>query len=196
DWSFDEFPFSSCNVEFKSCDRSQYEMMLRTLTWQWEADSVASKTIAPLFAPFVSSSELWAALLKNTEIEVLHASTYSEIVRCSFDNPKEVLADILSKQEPIRRLGFIGKVFSDLHTLSHDYANGRVGNTQETYDQVMLGMVGLLLLERVQFMASFAVTFAICDTGIFQPIGKAIQKIAVDELECHAAVDKEVLKHE
>ena len=57
-------------------------------------------------------------------------------------------------------------------------------------------IVALLCMERIQFMASFAVTFAICDTGLFQPIGKAIQKIAQDELEIHAELDRVVLLNE
>jgi ribonucleoside-diphosphate reductase beta chain len=57
-------------------------------------------------------------------------------------------------------------------------------------------MVALLILERVQFMSSFAITFAICDTGMFGPIGKAVQKIAQDELEVHAEFDKAVLREE
>ena len=44
----------------------------------------------------------------------------------------------------------------------------------------------LLFLERLQFMASFAVTFTICSTGLFQSIGTAVQKICQDELEIHA----------
>ena len=34
------------------------------------------------------------------------------------------------------------------------------------------------------------------DTGLFQPIGKAIQKIAQDELEIHAELDRAVLLNE
>ncbi|MCY1405214.1 hypothetical protein D9M71_204490 [compost metagenome] len=52
------------------------------------------------------------------------------------------------------------------------------------------------MLERVQFMASFAVTFAIGRTGMFQQISKAVQKIAQDEFEIHAQFGQEVLKAE
>jgi ribonucleoside-diphosphate reductase beta chain len=43
-------------------------------------------------------------------------------------------------------------------------------------------------------MASFAVTFSICSTGLFQPIGKAVQKICQDELEVHSEYRKEMIK--
>jgi len=196
DWDENEFDYSTCNVEFKSCSRSQYDIMIRTLAWQWEADSVASRAIAPILAPFITSSELWAAWLKVTEIECLHSATYSEIVRCSFDNPEHVLGEILSVKESLSRLTGITRVFAQAYETSHKYALGMVGNNQETYNDAFMCIVGLLILERIQFMASFNSTFAICDTGIFQPIGKAIQKIAQDELEVHVALDKAVLRHE
>ena len=58
DWDENEFDYSSCNADFKSCSRSTYDMMIKTLAWQWEADSVASRAIAPVLAPFITSSEL------------------------------------------------------------------------------------------------------------------------------------------
>src|SRR5699024_4726073 len=73
---------------------------------------------------------------------------------------------------------------------------GQVANDQATYNTVFMMVVALFCMERIQFMASFAVTFAICDTGLFQPIGKSIQKIAQDELEIHAELDRAVLANE
>ena len=196
DWDEQEFNYSSCRQDFRSCTRAEYDMMIKTLAWQWEADSVASSSIAPVLAPFISSSELWAAWLKVSEIEVLHAATYSEIVRCSFDNPSEVLDEVLAVKESLQRLSTVGRVMSQSYQTSHKYALGLVENNQDTYNDAMMFVVALYALERIQFMSSFAVTFALCDTGLFQPIGKAIQKIAQDELECHVQLDKIVLKHE
>jgi ribonucleoside-diphosphate reductase beta chain len=196
DWDENEFDYSSCNGEFKSCSKSTYDMMIKTLAWQWEADSVACRAIAPVLAPFITSSELWAAWQRVSDNEVLHAATYSEIVRSSFDDPDDILDEILSVQESLNRLTIIGKVFGEGYTLSHKYALGMVPKDQNTYNGLFKMIAALYVLERVQFMASFAITFAICDTGLFQPIGKAVQKIAQDELEVHAQLDKTVLKHE
>lgn len=196
DWSETEFDFSTCNVEFKSCSKSQYDMMIKTLAWQWEADSVAARSIVPIIAPFVSSTELYTAWSRAGENECLHGNTYSEIVRCSFDNPNDVIDEVLSVKESLSRLTTISEVFESAYTTSHKYALGTVENNQETYNDAFMFVVALLALERIQFMSSFAVTFAICDTGLFQPIGKAVQKIAQDELEVHVQLDKVVLKHE
>lgn len=196
DWDENEFDYSSCNADFKKANRSTYDMMIKTLAWQWEADSVASRNIAPVLAPFITSSELWAAWQRVSDNEVIHAATYSEIVRNSFDDPSVIIDEILRVEEAHERLERVVKAFDEAFTASHQYALGQIPNNQETYNKVFMMVVALYCMERIQFLASFAVTFAICDTGMFQPIGKAVQKIAQDELEIHAELDKVVLQHE
>lgn len=193
DWDENEVDYTQCNNDFKNCPKGVSDMMIRTLAWQWEADSVASRAIAPVLAPFISSSELWAAWQRISDNEVVHAAAYSEIVRMSFDNPSEVLADVLSIQESVVRLGAIGKELEDLYIASHKYALGLIKADQETYNILYKGVISLLLLERIQFMSSFAITFTIADSGWFQPIGAIVKKIAQDELEIHCELDKAVL---
>lgn len=195
DWDESEFDYSICNLEFKTAPKSVSEMMIKTLAWQWEADSVASRSVAPLLAPFITDSSLWAAWQRVSDNEVVHAATYSEIVRMSFDNPEEVLHEVLSSQESIKRLTTVNKVFEDLYDVSHRYSIGQI-SADGAYPTVFKAVVALLILERIQFIASFAITFTICSTNLFQPIGKAVQKIAQDELEVHVELDKEVLRTE
>jgi ribonucleoside-diphosphate reductase beta chain len=195
DWDESEFDYSSATRDFKTCDPSTYEMMIKTLAWQWEADSVASR-ISPIIGPMVTSSELWAAWSRITEQECLHSATYSEIVRNSFSNPKVIIDEILSVKQSLDRMDVVSQVMAGAHKASHEYALGLRENNQETYDHAFMFTVAMLCLERIQFMASFAVTFCICDTGLFQPIGKAVQKIAQDELETHVELDKAVLRNE
>src|SRR5690606_10706390 len=182
--------------DFESSDKSSYDMMIKTLAWQWEADSVFSRAIAPVFAPFITNSELWAAWQKVSEIEVLHAATYSEIVRNAFKKPDDILEEILSVKESHNRLITVSKVFGEGYRASHEYALGNIPNDQDLYNKFMLMVLALYLGERVQFMSSFAITFALCETGKFQPTGKAIQKICQDEFEIHAQLDKIVFQYE
>lgn len=196
DWDENEFDYSSCNADFKQCDRSTYDMMIKTLAWQWEADSVASRAIAPVLAPFITSSELWAAWQRISDNEVIHAATYSEIVRNSFDDPSQIIDEILRVEQAHARLERVSRAFGDGYKASHQYALGQIDAGQDTYNRLFMMIVALFCMERVQFLASFAVTFAICDTGMFQPIGKSIQKIAQDELEIHAELDRVVLLNE
>lgn len=195
DWSENEFDYSQCLTDFKTCPKEVSDIMIRTLAWQWEADSVVSRAIAPVMASFITDSSLWAAWQRISDNEVVHAATYSEIVRMSFDNPEEVLADILAVQESYRRMDVVNSQLDRLYIASHKYALGQI-TADEAYDDLFLGIVAILLLERIQFMASFAITFTICSSNWFQPAGKAIQKICQDEFEVHVELDKEVLRTE
>lgn len=126
----------------------------------------------------------------------VHAATYSEIVRNSFDNPNEILDEVLSVKESFDRLDTVEQTLKQSAKAAFEYAAGIRANDQELYDHAFMFAVSMFLLERIQFMASFAVTFAIVDTGLFQPIGKAVQKIAQDEFETHVDLDKAVLRNE
>lgn len=198
DWDPNEFDYSPCNIQFKTCDKHTYDMMVKTIAYQWEADSVASRSIVSILGPVCTSVEAWAGWMRITEQESMHAETYSEIVRNSFDNPSDVLDEILSIEESLSRLTTISTIFNKAQETAYRNALGLIpeDQKQEAYNDIFMFLVALLCLERIQFMASFAVTFAICDgTGLFQPIGKAVQKIAQDEFETHVEFGKAVLKH-
>lgn len=193
DWSEDEFDYTQCNNDFKVCPAPTALKMRRTLAYQWEQDSVASRSVAPILAPFITNSELWAAYQRISDNEVLHAATYSEIVRMSFDDPRAVLGEILDIKESITRMETVNRVLADAYTASHLYAAGEMPYSQDLYNKVYLMIAALYIMERVQFMASFAITFTICGSGLFQSIGKAVQRIAQDEFEVHVQLGKKVL---
>lgn len=195
DWDENEFDFISCNKEFKTCSPSIYDMMIKTLAWQWEADSVASRHLSPIIAPFISSSELWAAWQRVGDNEMVHALTYSEIVRNSFDDPDEILHEVLQVKESLSRLSCVANALDKAFVISHRYALGQVEESH-AYDAIFMFTVAMLILERIQFMSSFAVTFAIAETGMFMQIGKAVQKICQDEFEVHVELDKAILSIE
>ena len=127
----------------------------------------------------------------------LHGLTYSEIVRMSFDNPREVMDDILNFQHTNQRMELVEHTLGEAYDLSCKYRSGLIEMSDDLYRDVCLKtIICMLVLERIQFMASFAITFTICSTGLFQAIGKAVQKICQDELEIHCQFDKQVLLYE
>jgi len=202
-WVFDEFNHDQSRLDLTTCPESIYKVMLMNIAYQWEADSVASRAIAPLLAPFVTNSELWEALLENTNMEVTHAKTYSNIVQQCVPNPGEVFSMVMENERTLKRAETVNVVFDELavmgalKTLKESGLTGfRVMGDDVYYGAIMRGIWALYALERIQFMSSFAATFAIVEQGYFQSIGKAVQKIMLDELFCHAALDREILKVE
>lgn len=195
-WMDNEFNHEQSRLDLMNCPRSVYQTMLLNLSFQWELDSVASRAIAPLFAPFVTNSELWAVLMENSNMEVVHALTYSEIVRQCVPNTKEVFDMVMLNENTIGRALKVVSVFDELEKAGAEYKLGLRKNDQNTYNIVFKGVAALYILERLQFMSSFAATFAVVEQGYFQSIGKAVQKIMLDEIACHAATDSAIINIE
>ena len=95
DWSEDEFQFLKCNEDFKKAnngsklDKDLADLMIDTLAWQWEADSVAANAPIVTVALMQPCSEIWEAESEISKNEIIHANSYSEIVRLSFDDPRD-----------------------------------------------------------------------------------------------------------
>lgn len=196
DWDENEFNYAACASDFVTLPKGKVDKMIKSLAWQWEADSVASRAIAPIISMFDPCPELWAAWQRVSDSEVVHAATYSEIVRMSFPNGNEVLREILGVTEAMQRLGTVAREMAWVRERGLKYQLGLVENDQETYNAAFMFTYLLLVLERVQFMSSFAVTFALGEENHFTQVAKGVQKIATDEYEIHVELDREVLAHE
>ncbi len=174
------------------------------ITWKYNSNTTA-QVIKKSYVPYngyvycVTVPDSFFVIRSNNAVSItgncIHAATYSEIVRMSFDDPTKVMKDVLEVKESIARMDSVNEVFSKLHYASHNYALGNM-TVEEAYDHVFMAVVALLILERIQFTSSFGITFTICSTNWFQSIGKAVQKIAQDELEVHVELDKEVIRTE
>jgi ribonucleoside-diphosphate reductase beta chain len=197
DWDEMEFDFSKCLGDWQAAPSDVVEMMKETIAWQWEADSVAAQSIAFIISMYDVAPELYTTWLEVTRNENVHALTYSEIVKNSFDNPSEVMAELMANQESLERLGTIGEVMNNAQRIGLKRMLDQSSvSYEEAYEAILMFTVALYCLERLQFIASFAITFAIADTGMFTEIGTAVQKIAQDELEVHAKLDLMVLNNE
>lgn len=197
DWDEFEQPFATCNAEFKTCHKSEYEIMKFTLAWQWEGDTEASRSLFAATSPFITSEALsrcWRIIEDN---ETVHAATYSEIVRNSFDNQSTIISEILSIKQSLKRLEIVDQIFHNTHIVGHKLALGMIDRKDPlAYDTIFLFVIAMYCLERIQFMASFSITFTMANCGRFLPIGKAVQKIAKDEVEVHIPFNQKILIYE
>lgn len=199
DWDENEFEFSQCLTDFEKAPEDACRAMIGTILWQWETDSVASQCPAVILAPYQPCTELWEAELRINDNESIHGNTYSEIVRMGFKLPQKVLQDLLQRTETFRRLEVIGEALKEVKKSSATIAYerevlGKEPTEEKMYMDMILFYFCMWCLERVQFMASFAITFTICQSGWFQAIGMAVKKICQDEYEVHSEFRKEVLK--
>lgn len=196
DWDENEVSLEQDRLDMLTAPTEAREMMVENLAYQWRADSVAARSIAGLFAPFVTNSELWDAWVKITEIENTHALTYSEIVRQCIPDVQEVFNRIMQNEQMEQRMSTINEAFAELDVAGAKYKLGMISK-DEAYPIVMRAVVALYCLERGQFVVTFANTFGVVEaTQMFQGIGQLVAKIAQDERWVHARVGEEVLKAE
>lgn len=195
DWAEDELNLSASRADMLTCPKGIKDIMLYNIAYQWEIDSIASRTFAVIFAPFITNSEFWASLLKNTEVEVTHALTYSEIVHQCVPNPKDIFKLVLENKHIEERSSLALTFLQDVKIAGAQLTLNLIKNDQELFDRVFLGLVAMYVMERLSFMSSFATTFACAEQGYFLAICKLVQKIAIDEITCHAELVKYVLQY-
>ena len=125
-----------------------------------------------------------------------HANTYSEIVRNGMENPRTVIEELLEEQEAFRRLNLVNEMLGEMEKYSRHVAYHGLDNVdrREAHKNLIKFYFAMLCLERIQFMASFAITFTIAKAGWFQEIGQAVKKIAQDEFEVHCEFRKEMIR--
>lgn len=212
DWTENEFSFEMCLVEFETLGKTDPAIardMIRTIAWQWETDSTIANTMISILSAFISSSEIFVGYQRIADNESIHGLTYAKIVEMSFADPIKATAEILADKEALNRLTVVAKVFEDAAIAAHRWSLFQLdpkrfpltpAEQYQIYDTAFLYIVAILLMERIQFAASFAVTFGICNMGYFVPIGDAVQKIAQDEMEIHvpfgAAVIRDIMSTE
>lgn len=195
DWEETEVSLGESRMDQLRAPKSITSLMNTNISYQWEFDSAAAKTFATLLAPFITNSEFWAAQAKNQEIEVLHALTYSEIVRQCVPDVNEIFRSIRNNEKIKGRSRFVFSILDDLMKAGCEYNLGIIQNDQKLYNRVFKGIIAMYLAERLQFMSSFATTFITAEQGYYVGICKLVQKIAIDELTCHAAVLEYVIRN-
>lgn len=188
DWDENEVGLDQTRKDFVSCSKNNYDVMIKNLSFQWENDSVA-KSIITLFAPFITNNEAWAMMMKQSEIEVLHALTYSEIIRQCVPNPQDVIEQSVANDQIFKRMGVIEQTLSELEVAGHKYALGMIEADDNLRLLIWKGLIALFGLEGIQFMSSFAATFALAEQGLFMGACKLIQKIMLDEADMHVRMD-------
>lgn len=192
-WNEHEFDFTPCLKDFKLKDDNA-DVMLDTIGSQWEMDSSVANALLPLFAPFITNSETTAVFAFNTSMEATHAASYSEIVRAGYPDPEEALKKIVASQETFERFSSVVNALDNLAKVGIQYTLGNL-TKEEVFPILYKGMTAVYLLERINFIASFAITFGLGEMGLFLPIANCVKKICSDEINIHANVDEYCLRH-
>lgn len=185
DWDANEFSHERSKTEMTTASRSDVDKITKTLLWQWEADSTASRVIMDFLSAFNPGTELSALAQRISENEALHSHSYSEIVKNTYEIDS-IIDLIHSDMNPVRRLNTVASVFSNCINVANRVRVGELDrNSLEAKSAILVFFGAMIILERIQFTASFNVTFTYGDRGSWNSIAKTVQKIATDELSIH-----------
>lgn len=175
-WNEFEVDITQDLMEMKNLPREIVEPMKQTIAWQSLADAVASRSISSLLMKYITNPELEHLVNLWSFFETIHNRTYAHIVKQTFENPVEMIQEVYDNTHVMLRSEAIVSAFDALENLSPD-APMRVKRKV-----ILETLVALFALEAIAFMGSFAVTFAITNTKVFQGIGKLVEMICKDEV--------------
>lgn len=184
-WNEFEVDLTQDKLDMQTVDPRTVDLMVKTLSWQFLADSVAGRSISGLLLKHCSNPELEGLISLWSFFEVIHARTYSHIVKQTFTDANEMLNETYANMDVILRSDVIVMAFDRLEA-----ADG--SDIQELEDALLQSLVAMFALEAIAFMASFAVTFSLVETKVFQGIGKLVQLICRDEV-LHTRFDFHIL---
>lgn len=197
DWDMNEFDHARSKNEFITAHPEDIYKIIMTILWQWETDSTASRIITDIICAFWPGTELAALAQRIAENESLHSHSYSEIVKQCFENYKDMMDKIRNEIEPMRRLANVARLMKECLDVANRF---RIGDPTLKESEVRAAKLkffgGMIIMERLQFMSSFGITFTFGDRGSWNSIAKTVQKIAVDELSVHVRTWKYCFRNE
>lgn len=198
DWDEHEFALETCKSEFLTRPKGMVKRFEDTVGWQWMGDSVATHSIAPVIHPFVSCDDAWLGYLEINKNEGLHALSYSEIVKYAFPGDAAVrLKEVTNHYASLRRMQSVGRALKHVKQVGAKITLGMVSkDSDEAIDAAMLFTCAMLGLERLEFIPSFAVSFAIGEESAFMPAILTVQKISQDEWNVHIPFSRYILTNE
>lgn len=195
DWKEDELSFTQDRIDLLHASESVKNLFKLNIAYQFEIDSLLSENYATLLAPFVTDSQYSDMLSIIQYNEGLHYRSYLFIVRKIFSEPNEIFDLVLETKEVQERSEITFKAIEDLKEAGAKYTLGLIPNDQELYNIVFKGIFSFYILERFNFMSSFATTFIIPEAfnGLLMNSAKTVLKIALDEV-IHWQVGEYVIK--
>jgi ribonucleoside-diphosphate reductase beta chain len=188
-WNEFEIDLTQDRQDMLNVERPIVDLMVLNLLWQTLVDSVASRAITGLLMEYVTNSDLEAYYNAVALFETIHNKTYNHIIKQTFVDPLQGLRDGYENKQVIQRATSITNAFNRVANLDQNAPES------EKKEAVYLSIVALYLLESINFMNSFSITFGVAETGIFAGISQNVTLICRDEL-LHAKGGKEILKIE
>lgn len=186
-WNENEIDLTQDRMDMLTVPSGTKDLMVQTIMFQTAADSIAARSIIESLGGYISNTECLNLATIWSFFEVIHARTYSHIIKQTFAQPNDMIQELYDNVDVMNRLKVIKETFDKMGTIPANASD---------FDKrcaILETLTALFALEAIAFMSSFAVTFAITETGIFQGIGQLVKLICRDEV-LHTRMDFEIFK--
>lgn len=187
-WNELEVDLTQDTIDMVSADPAVVDLMRKTISWQHLADSVVSRSVVDCLGRFCTDSSLMDILSAWNLFENIHGRTYSHIIKQTFTDPVKGLKEIYDNKFILDRSTKIINVLDEISSFREDPQNKN--EEFELKKLIYKTTVAFFIMEGISFMSSFAVTFAIAETDIFQGIAQNVKLVCRDEiLHCRTAYE-------
>lgn len=188
-WNEFEVDLTEDRQNMLTAPKGTVDLMVKTILWQSLVDSVAARSISGVLMDYVSNPTLEGLYNIIAYFESIHSRTYLHIIKQTFVDPNDSLTQGYQDMDIMGRSEVLRNAFDDLLNTPFDAPQ------RDKRKALYKALVAMYMLESLNFMASFAITFGIAETGIFQGISQNVSMICRDEM-LHAKVGKSVLEIE
>lgn len=186
-WYSTEVSVMQDRVDAKDCPPDILDFMIKNIMWQTATDTIAAKSISGLFDRYISNPELKSMLIAWGFFEDIHEKSYSDIIENVFNDPDNIISDILNNPNIIARSRKIIDIFDEFYNMDQDTP------IEVKRKNLIKVFTNIYAMESISFMASFVITFTIAHMGYFAGIGSRVRQIARDE-QVHQHMAFEILR--
>ena len=197
-WHEKSVDMSVDRTQFPTLPANMQDITVLNLAWQSLGDSIAGRAPIAALMPFVTNPELEELLNYWQLFEQIHSRTYQHIIKTVFPDPEVVRNRVANLEESMDRLEIITDEFTKLEELGALYTLEKIQNHQVKldknviYGQIIRTVGALYAMESIQFMTSFACTFALANQKVLTGTCDQVKKIAKDE-KLHISFGKAIL---
>jgi ribonucleoside-diphosphate reductase beta chain len=177
-WQPQEVALSTDINDFKNkLTPTEQRIYILNLQYQTLLDSVQGRSPNRVLLPIVSLPELETWIETWAFSETVHSRSYTYIIKNIFDNPSEILDNIMRIPQITSRAGMVTKAYEVLEELIHD-------KTALLYDKkvaLFRCIISIHALEAIRFYVSFACAYSYVERGLMEGNGKIMTLINRDE---------------
>ena len=177
-WTPQEVSVSTDINDFKNkLSMTEQRIYILNLQYQTLLDSVQGRSPNQVLLPICSLPELETWIETWSFSETIHSRSYTYIIKNVFDNPSEVLDDIMKIPQITDRAGMVTAAYEVLEDLIHNDS----ASMREKKIALFRCMVSVYALEAIRFYVSFACSYSFVERGLMEGNGKIMSLINRDE---------------